>query len=118
MTTATLEQDEAAGGAAGVRVLRLGGSLTQAGIDVIEPALTAALPDGARAVVDLAGVDLIATPGIALIISLSKRVRATQGRVVFAAPRKGVLEILRRCKLDEVLEIAGNREEALEKAKH
>jgi hypothetical protein len=38
--------------------------------------------------------------------------------VVFAAPRKGVLDILRRCKLDEVLEIAPDREEAVEKAKH
>jgi anti-anti-sigma factor len=110
---ASLEQQDVEG----VRVLRLSGSLTQAGVEGIEPAFDAALPDGARAVVDLSGVDIIATPGIALIIAVSKRVRATQGRVVFAGARAGVLDILRRCKLNEVLELAGDRDDALRRAK-
>jgi anti-anti-sigma factor len=101
----------------GIRVLRLTGSLTQQDVDTLEPSFEAALPDGARAVVDLAGVDLITTPGLTLIISTTKRLRDTRGRVVFASAQGGVRELLRRCRLDEILELAGNREEALAIAK-
>src|SRR4051812_46432674 len=101
----------------GVRVLRVSGSLTQQEIEQIEPAFEAALPDGVRAVVDLGGVDLITTPGIALIISVSKRLQSTQGKVVFAATPGVVLDVLRRCKLDEVLDLADDRRDAIERAK-
>ena len=113
MTTATIDQQDVSG----VRVLRLSGSLTQSSIDDIEPTLTAALPDGTRAVVDLAGVDLITTPGLALIISTTKRLRSTHGRVVFTGPRGIVKDLLHRCRLDEVLEVVADRDEALRKAK-
>jgi anti-anti-sigma factor len=102
----------------GVRVVRLSGSLTQQGVETIEPAFDAALPDGARAVVDLAGVDLITTPGLTLIISAMKRLRKTSGRVVFSSARPTVMDLLRRCRLDEVLELAADRDEAIEKAKN
>jgi anti-anti-sigma factor len=101
----------------GIRLLRLSGSLTQEGMDALEPAVEAALPDGTRAVIDLADVDLVTTPGLALIISTSKRLRDTRGRVIFAAARRGVLNVLKRCKLDEVIELADGRSEAVEMAK-
>jgi anti-sigma B factor antagonist/stage II sporulation protein AA (anti-sigma F factor antagonist) len=101
----------------GVRLLRLSGSLTQQDMDTLEPAVEQALPDGSRAVVDLADVDLVTTPGLALIISIAKRLRDTRGRVIFANARGRVLDVLRRCKLDEVIEMAGNRDEAVELAK-
>jgi anti-sigma B factor antagonist/stage II sporulation protein AA (anti-sigma F factor antagonist) len=101
----------------GIRLLRLSGSLTQEGMDALEPTVEKALPDGSRAVVDLADVDLVTTPGLALIISTTQRLRGTRGRVIFAGARRGVLDVLRRCKLDEVIEIAGDREEAVEMAK-
>ena len=111
---ATLDQQDLEG----VRVVKVNGSLTQAGIDEIEPALNAALPDGSRAVVDLSDVDLITTPGLTLIISTTKRLRNTRGRVVFAAPPSGVVRtLLHRCRLDEVLELAGDRDEAVARAK-
>lgn len=111
---ATLEQQEVG---EGLRLVRVSGSLTQADIESMEPAFAQALPDGSRAVVDLAGVDLITTPGLALIIFTDKRLRNTKGRVVFTAPSEGIRNLLRRCRLDEVLEIAGDREQAMEKAK-
>jgi anti-sigma B factor antagonist/stage II sporulation protein AA (anti-sigma F factor antagonist) len=100
----------------GIRLLRLSGSLTQQGIEALEPAVEQALPDGSRAVVDLADVDLVTTPGLALIISTTKRLRDTRGRVIFANARGNVLDVLHRCKLDEVIEIAGDRAEAVEMA--
>ena len=101
----------------GVRVLRISGSLTQQGVDQIGPAFEAAVPDGARAVVDLGDVDLITTPGLTLFVSATQRMRSTQGRVVFTAARGIVLDLLKRCRLDEVLEIEGDPGHAVEKAK-
>jgi anti-sigma B factor antagonist/stage II sporulation protein AA (anti-sigma F factor antagonist) len=101
----------------GIRLLRLSGSLTQQGIEALEPAVEQALPDGSRAVVDLGDVDHVTTPGLALIISTTKRLRDTRGRVIFANARGNVLDVLHRCKLDEVIEIAGDRDEAVEMAK-
>ena len=102
----------------GVRVMRLSGSLTQHGVQSMEPEFELALPDGARAVVDLRGVDLITTPGIALILSATQRLRRTGGRVVFTAARPTVLDLLHRCRLDEVLEIEAGEVEALARARN
>ena len=102
----------------GVRVMRLSGSLTQHGVQDMEPELERALPDGSRAVVDLGQVDLITTPGIALILSATQRLRRTGGRVVFTAARPTVLNLLHRCRLDEVLELESGEDAALARAKN
>lgn len=101
----------------GVRLLRLSGSLTQHGVQSMESELEQALPDGARAIVNLGDVDLITTPGIALILSATQRLRRTGGRVIFTAARPSVRDLLHRCRLDEVLEIEEAESEALERAK-
>jgi anti-anti-sigma factor len=101
----------------GVRVLRISGSLTQQGVDQIGPAFEAAVPDGARAVVDLGDVDLITTPGLTLFVSATQRMRNTQGRVVFTAAKGIVLDLIKRCRLDAVLEIEDDSGQAVERAK-
>jgi anti-sigma B factor antagonist/stage II sporulation protein AA (anti-sigma F factor antagonist) len=101
----------------GIRLLRLSGSLTQLGMEALEPAVEKALPDGSRAVIDLGDVDMVTTPGLALLISTTQRLRDTRGRVVFANARVGVLNVLHRCKLDEVIDIVSDRDEAVEMAK-
>lgn len=107
---ATLQhQDEA-----GVRVVRLSGSLTQQGVERLEPDFEAALPDGTRAVVDLADVDLITTPGLTLMLSADRRLKSSRGRVVFTAPTGPVMNTLKRCRLDEVLDLASDRDQAME----
>ena len=102
----------------GVRVLRLSGSLTQHGVQTMEPQLDQALPDGARAVINIGDVDLITTPGIALILSAAQRLSRTGGRVVFTAARPTIRDLLHRCRLDEVLDIEQDEPVALERAKH
>ena len=96
-----------------VQLVRLSGSLTQVDVDRLEPAFVKALPDGSRAVIDLHGVDLITTPGLALIISTTQRLKRTSGKVVFTAGQGLVLDLIRRCRLDEVLEVAPDRDEAV-----
>lgn len=102
----------------GVRVLRLSGSLTQHGVQSMEPEFDQALPDGARAVVDIGDVDLITTPGIALILSASQRLRRTGGRVVFTSARPTVRDLLHRCRLDQVLEMEEAEPAALARARN
>lgn len=102
----------------GVRFLRLSGSLTQQGVEEFEPAFNAAIPDGSRAVVDLDEVDLISTPGLALIIATTHRLKRTSGKVVFAAKPGIVRDLIRRCRLDEVLDLASDRDEAMKRVNH
>lgn len=100
-----------------MRFLRLTGSLTRHGLRTVEPAFERALPDGARAVVDIGEVDLITTTGIALIVSATQRLRRTGGRVVFTAARRPLLDLMHRCRLDEVLEFEPDEPNALVRAK-
>jgi anti-anti-sigma factor len=92
--------------------------MTQHGVQALEPELERALPDGTRAVINIGDVDLITTPGIALILSATQRLRRTGGRVVFTAARPTVRDLLHRCRLDEVLEIEQDEPVALERARH
>ena len=110
---ATLDQQDFEG----IRIVRLSGSLTQDSVETLETAFDEALPDGTRAVINLADVDLITTPGLTLIIAATKRLRDTRGRVIFTAARPGVLNMLRRCRLDEVIELADDQAQAIETAK-
>jgi anti-anti-sigma factor len=110
---ATLEQQVVEG----IRVLRVSGNLTQEDVADFETQFDQSLPDGSRAVIDLEGVKLITTPGIALIIATTKRLHDTRGRAVFTAPKGRVLDVMRRCRLDEVLELAPDRAKAIEIAK-
>lgn len=110
---ATLEQQDVEG----IRVLRLCGNLTQEDAADFEVRLTQSLPDGSRAVIDLEAVELITTPGIALIIATAKRLRSTRGRAIFTVPKGLVLDVMRRCRLDEVLELVPDRARAIEIAK-
>jgi anti-anti-sigma factor len=102
----------------GVRLVRVHGSMTQADVDDLEPMFDAALPDGSRAVVDLGDVDLITTPGLSLIISATQRLRKTHGKVVFTAAHGIVLDLIKRCRLDEVLDVERDPKQAVEKARH
>ena len=70
-TTTTLEQSEAQG----VRLLRLHGSLTQRGVNDVGPAFSAAMRSGGPVVVDLSGVDVIATTGITMLLVADRELK-------------------------------------------
>ena len=101
-TTTTLEQSEADG----VRVLRLRGSLTQQGVADVGPAFAAATRGGGNVVVDLGGVDVIATTGITLLLVADRELKQAGGRMVIEGTRGVVRDVLLRCRLDKVLSIA------------
>ena len=66
--TTTLETSEAGG----VRVLRLKGSLTKEGVDQVGGSLATAGKGTSAVVVDLSGVDLLATPGITMLLTAQR----------------------------------------------
>jgi anti-anti-sigma factor len=107
MSTATLEQSESEG----VRHVRVSGSLTQKGVTDVGPAFSAATR-GAGAtgaagtvVVDLSGVDVIATTGITMLLVADREMKQSGGKMVIAGTRGVVRDVLLRCRLDKVLSI-------------
>jgi anti-anti-sigma factor len=110
---ATLEQSDVGG----VRVLRLAGPLTVGALEHVAPAFAAAVRSGPAAVaVDLSGVDVVATPGIAMLLE-AQRAANEVGRVIVLFGMRGVVEdVIRRCRLDVVLTIAPTQEQAIEMA--
>ena len=128
----------------GVTLLQLFGTLTQEDVGRIAPAFHAATggpgaacddaphtgasgaPDAhgtgsaarsPRVVVDLTGVKLIATTGIALLLVADRRLRQLGGKLVVTGTAGLVQDALHRCRLDEVFSVAPTREQAIRRAK-
>ena len=116
--TTTVEQGEADG----VRIVRLNGSLSQKGVADVGPTFAAAARgEGAKAggtvVVDLSGVDVIATTGITLLLVADRELKRAGGRMVLAGTAGLVRDVLLRCRLDKVLTLAPSVDEALRAAR-
>jgi anti-anti-sigma factor len=120
----TVEQAEMGG----VRVVRLNGSLSQKGVADVGPAFAAAVRgDGSRegqraggaetVVVDLGGVDVIATTGITLLLVADRELKRAGGRMVLAGTRGLVRDVLLRCRLDKVLTLSPSVDDAVEAAR-
>src|SRR3712207_1430123 len=92
-TPTTVEQ----GQADGVRVVRVNGSLSQKGVADAGPAFAAAVRGegtGGTVVVDLGGVDVIATTGITLLLVADRELKKAGGRMVLAGTRGLVRDVL------------------------
>ena len=114
--SAVVEQGEAEG----VRLVRLVGSLSQKGVTDVGPSFAAAVRGegaGGPVVVDLAGVDVIATTGITLLLVADRELKKAGGRMVVAGTRGLVREVLLRCRLDKVLTLAPSVDEAVRSAR-
>ena len=85
--------------------LRLVGGLTFDGVLPVIKLFEAATVGG-RVVVDLSEVPIISTPGLSLLLSGLKRQQHHGGRLVVASPTRHVRDLLRRCRLDRVFDLA------------
>jgi anti-anti-sigma factor len=114
--SATVEQGESHG----VRLVRLSGSLSQKGVADVSPTFVAAVKgngSGGPVVVDLSGVDVIATTGITLLLVADRELKRAGGKMVLAGTRGLVRDVLMRCRLDKVLTLAPSAEEAVRAAR-
>jgi len=93
----------------GITVVKLMGELTHMGTPAIERGFVLEIGAVERAVVDLSAVTMITTPGITMIIAADRQLRRKGGTLVVCG-FKGTIEevMLHRCRLDAVLNIAGD----------
>jgi anti-anti-sigma factor len=115
METVHMSFDDAA--TEGVRVLRPSGSIDHEGAAQIERAFQAAAEGADRLVVDLSDVELMTTPGIAMVLAAAQRAQGRGGRLVVTGARGFVDDLIRRCKLDAVLTLADTERDAIRLAK-
>ena len=116
ITGTTIEQRETDG----VRIVRLNGSLSQKGVGDVGHAFAAAVRgdgSGGTVVVDLGGVDVIATTGITLLLVADRELKKVGGRMVLAGTRGLVRDVLLRCRLDKVLTLAATVDDAVRSAR-
>jgi len=91
----------------GITVVKLVGELTHVGTPSIERGFILTIGALERAVVDLAGVTLITTPGITLLIAADRQLRHKGGMLVVTGVTGMVEEVLLdRSRLDAVLNLA------------
>lgn len=69
--------------------------------------------EGVKMVVDLSGAEWINSEGIAAMVRLVNEARSRSCRVVYAAPNTFVDQVLRKMRLNQFLDIAPSREEAV-----
>jgi anti-anti-sigma factor len=101
----------------GVTVVRITGSLNQHGVDAVESPFCELTGLSRRMVVDLSHVDLVNTPAIAMFLGAHRAMKQAGGRLVFTGITGMVGDTLTRCRLDTVLTIVPDVQEAVEWAK-
>lgn len=87
-------------------VLKLGGTLDAMTAADLQPVIDRLVSEKKpRVMVDLAGLDLIDSSGVAAIVSLYKRIRANGGRVQVAGARDQPLAVFKLLRMDRVFSI-------------
>lgn len=84
-------------------VLKLAGSLDAMTAGELQPIIDRLVADKRpRVQVDMTGLDLIDSSGVAAIVSLYKRIRANGGRVTVAGARDQPLAVFKLLRMDRV----------------
>ncbi len=86
--------------------MRLAGRPDAAGAEAVGPRLTAVVAEGKPAVVDLHGVDHIASTGIRVLLAGSKHLKLKCARFVVFGAQQLVMDVLEQAATDEVGAVA------------
>jgi len=104
--------------APGISGVRLFGRLDVAGAGEIETQLLAAtVAKGQPAVIDMTGVDFIASMGIGALIAVSKGLALRQCRLALYGPQPMVRVVLDNAGLGKVMSVCDTPEEALSRVR-
>lgn len=107
----TLKVEELPGA---VRRIALTGTMDIEGTESVEAELTARTSfQGARILLDLSGVDFMASIGIGVLVQCHRAVRRRGGTLVLLAPQPVVALVLSKTQIDRVVPTAASPEEAL-----
>jgi anti-anti-sigma factor len=93
----------------------LAGRLDAAGADQIGTRFTAAAAGsaGLRVIIDLSGVDFLASMGIRLLISSARAQHGKGGRLVLFGARPLVAEVLEQAAIDQIIPTVSPEADAL-----
>lgn len=102
----------------GVTLLRVDGSLTHEGVVPVVPVFEEATRHVSnRVVVDLSNVPVLTTPGLSMLLATARRLDQGGGRLVVTGAQGPVDDLLRRCRLDAILNLVSDPEVARQRAK-
>lgn len=102
----------------GIRTINLAGRLDLEGttaIDLRFTALTATVQS--LVIVDLSGVEFLASIGIATLVRSARAARLRGGNMVLLNPRANVAQVLASTRINQVLPVCHTLEEALERVR-
>jgi anti-sigma B factor antagonist len=92
----------------------LRGRLDAPGVMQIEPGfVTALVPNGRNAIVDLSQVEFIASLGIRMFLTTARGLGMRQSKLVLFGPQEAVREILDEVSLDTLIAIVNDEAAAL-----
>jgi len=94
--------------------VKLTGRLDTPGVGRIETRFVAALVPGARsAIVDLSGVEFIASLGVRMFLSAARGLHLRQARLVLFAPQEQVREVFENVSLADIITVVDDEPGAL-----
>ena len=97
----------------GVRRVSLSGRLDAEGLGEIEPDFMAAATAQPNVVVDLSGVDFLASLGIRMLVAGAQEQEARGGRLVLVGPDDMTRRILRTTGVDQLVPVHDTVEDAV-----
>jgi len=97
-----------------ITVLKIKGKLDSLLAPSLEKKIFTYLNEGhTKLILDFSDITYINSAGLRMLLSIKKQIRSFQGALIVCSLRSEVLEMLKICGFDHVLEIAANEEEAL-----
>ncbi len=96
-------------------LVRLNGRLDSAGVDRIETRVTAGMVAGGRhAVVDLSGVDFLASMGIRMLIANARAIHLKGRKMAVFGATGAVAGVLESVALDQLMPVVADQQAALQ----
>jgi anti-sigma B factor antagonist len=100
----------------GERITRItfSGRLDTPGVDKVETRFVAAVvPGGKSTIVDLAGVDFVASMGIRMFITVARSLRQRQAKLALYGAQSMVNEVFENVSLRDIIPIVADESEAI-----
>jgi anti-anti-sigma factor len=97
----------------GVRMIRLKGRMDLEGAEAADLKLTSlAATTKHFVIVDLDGVEFMASIGLSVIVRVARALTSRKGRLVLYRPQPNVADVLMRTQIDQVIPVFGELAEA------
>jgi anti-anti-sigma factor len=99
-----------------VLILRMSGRLDAISSPIAECKVFDFINKGQyKLLLDLAEIELISSAGMRMLLSVTKKLKTTSGKLILCSVNPSVIEVLKMSGFNHVLELAGNEENGLRK---